>query len=84
MTLMTVDKPSIKSSAKILLLEAGSLDRVRNWDDKGHWENRISSLTAQNVEWLKRELRGEDKSDRYQASEHGSTLLKLGRIPSKR
>lgn len=38
--------------ARILLLEGGSLGSVRDWDDEGPWSNRVSSLTAENVEWL--------------------------------
>ena len=48
-----VTKPSIRQTTRILLLEGGSLDRVRNWNDRGDWENRVSSLTAENVNWLK-------------------------------
>ncbi|KAL7418473.1 putative ubiquinone biosynthesis monooxygenase [Cryptotrichosporon argae] len=40
--------------ARVLLLEGGSLDRVRAWDDAGEWSNRVSSLTADNVGWLAR------------------------------
>lgn len=52
-SLQAVTKPSIRQTTRILLLEGGSLDRVRNWNDRGHWENRVSSLTAENVNWLK-------------------------------
>ncbi|KAK4683504.1 hypothetical protein P7C73_g6748, partial [Tremellales sp. Uapishka_1] len=45
-------KPSLRDS-RILLLEGGSLDRVRNWTGQGEWENRVSSLTAENVDWLR-------------------------------
>jgi ubiquinone biosynthesis monooxygenase Coq6 len=39
-----------------LLLEGGSLDKVRTWDGEGEWENRVSSLTAENVAWLDSKL----------------------------
>lgn len=52
----TVDKPSIKSTSRILLLDGGSLDRVRNWTGQDVWENRVSSLTAENVDWLRGQL----------------------------
>ena len=47
-----MDKPSIRAGSRILLLEGGSLDKVRTWDGEGEWENRVSSLTAENVAWL--------------------------------
>lgn len=49
----TVSKPSISQTARILLLEGGSLDRVRGWTGEAEFENRISSLTAENVNWLR-------------------------------
>jgi hypothetical protein len=48
----TVSKPSIRETSRILLLESGSLDRVRSWTGEDKWENRVSSLTAENVAWL--------------------------------
>lgn len=47
-----VSKPSIRETSRILLLEGGSLDRVRSWTGEDRWENRVSSLTAENVAWL--------------------------------
>lgn len=47
-----MDKPSIRAGSRILLLDGGSLDKVRTWDGKGEWENRVSSLTAENIAWL--------------------------------
>ena len=55
--LITVDQPTIKATTRILLLEGGSLDRVRSWTGLDHWENRVSSLTAENVAWLDSESR---------------------------
>jgi hypothetical protein len=52
----SVDQPTIRATSRILLLEGGSLDRVRNWTGLDHWENRVSSLTAENIAWLDREL----------------------------
>lgn len=49
---MAVDKPSIRAGSRILLLDGGSLDKVRTWDGQGEWENRVSSLTAENIAWL--------------------------------
>ena len=51
-----VDKPSIRAGSRILLLDGGSLDKVRTWDGKSDWENRVSSLTAENVAWLDSEF----------------------------
>lgn len=50
-----VSKESLLDNAKVLLVEGGSLDRVREWTGNGDWENRVSSLTAANVEFLKSE-----------------------------
>lgn len=55
--LIAVDQPTIKATTRILLLEGGTLDRVRSWTGLDHWENRVSSLTAENVAWLDSELR---------------------------
>ncbi|WVR07699.1 ubiquinone biosynthesis monooxygenase COQ6 [Kwoniella sp. DSM 27419] len=44
--------PTISQTTRILLLEGSSLDKTRNWDSAGDWENRISSLTSENVAWL--------------------------------
>ena len=52
MELTIVDQPTLKATTRILLLEGGSLERVRGWTGEGHWENRVSSLTAENVAWL--------------------------------
>jgi len=49
---MVVDQPTLKATTKILLLEGGSLERVRGWTGLDHWEDRVSSLTAENVAWL--------------------------------
>lgn len=49
---IAVDKPSIRAGSRILLLDGGSLDKVRTWDGQGEWENRVSSLTAENIAWL--------------------------------
>lgn len=46
---------SIRTTTRILLLEGGSLDKVRAWTGDGNWENRVSSLTADNVAWLRGE-----------------------------
>ncbi|KLT39184.1 ubiquinone biosynthesis hydrox [Cutaneotrichosporon oleaginosum] len=51
MELTTVSHGALQD-ARILLLEGGSLAPVRNWDDGGPWSNRVSSLTAENIEWL--------------------------------
>jgi len=48
-----VDKSSIRTTSRILLLEGGTLNSVRTWSGEGDWENRVSSLTAENVAWLK-------------------------------
>ncbi|WWC64595.1 ubiquinone biosynthesis monooxygenase COQ6 [Kwoniella dejecticola CBS 10117] len=45
-------QPTIAASTRILLLEGSSLDKTRNWTGKGDWENRISSLTWENISWL--------------------------------
>jgi len=50
--LTAVSHKTIRDTTRILLLEGGSLDPVRNWDDQGGWSNRVSSLTAENIEWL--------------------------------
>ena len=50
-----VSKPSLSQTARILLLEGGSLDKTRSWDGNGEWENRVSSLTSENVAWLESE-----------------------------
>ena len=52
---MTVAKPTIRATSRILLLEGGSLDRVRSWKSDADWDNRVSSLTAENVAWLESE-----------------------------
>ena len=31
----SVDQPSIRATSRVLLLEGGSLDRVRNWTEDG-------------------------------------------------
>lgn len=51
-----MSQPSLCDGARILLLEGGPLDPVRNWDDQGQWSNRVSSLTAENIAWLDSEL----------------------------
>lgn len=53
--LTTVSQPSLRETARILLLEGGPLDPVRNWDDQGAWSNRVSSLTAENIAWMESE-----------------------------
>ncbi|WRT70252.1 ubiquinone biosynthesis monooxygenase COQ6 [Kwoniella shivajii] len=45
-------QPTIASTCKILLLEGSSLDKTRNWSGQGDWENRVSSLTWENISWL--------------------------------
>ncbi|WVW86143.1 ubiquinone biosynthesis monooxygenase COQ6 [Kwoniella bestiolae CBS 10118] len=47
-----LSQPTISSTTRILLLEGSSLDKTRNWTGKGEWENRISSLTWENISWL--------------------------------
>ncbi|KAK8853195.1 ubiquinone biosynthesis monooxygenase COQ6 [Kwoniella newhampshirensis] len=47
-----LSQPTISKTARILLLEGASLDRTRSWSGEGEWENRVSSLTAENVAWL--------------------------------
>ncbi|WWD19612.1 ubiquinone biosynthesis monooxygenase COQ6 [Kwoniella shandongensis] len=47
-----LSQPTIAKTTRILLLEGASLDRTRSWSGKGDWENRVSSLTAENVAWL--------------------------------
>ncbi len=47
-----VAKPTIRSTSRILLLEGGNLDRPRSWTGDADWDNRVSSLTAENVAWL--------------------------------
>lgn len=47
-----MDKPSLRATSRILLFDGGSLDKVRTWDGQGEWENRVSSLTAENIAWL--------------------------------
>lgn len=52
----SVSKPALmRDDARILLVEGGSLDRVRSWTGRGEWENRVSSLTAENVKFLRGE-----------------------------
>ncbi|GHJ84897.1 hypothetical protein NliqN6_1299 [Naganishia liquefaciens] len=49
-----LSKPAVmRDDTRILLVEGGSLDRVRSWTGHGEWENRVSSLTAENVQFLK-------------------------------
>ncbi|WWC71990.1 ubiquinone biosynthesis monooxygenase COQ6 [Kwoniella pini CBS 10737] len=45
-------QPTISTTTKILLLEGSSLDKTRQWTGEGNWENRISSLTWENISWL--------------------------------
>lgn len=45
----------MRDDTRILLVEGGSLDRVRSWTGRGEWENRVSSLTAENVQFLRGE-----------------------------
>ncbi|OCF38964.1 ubiquinone biosynthesis monooxygenase COQ6 [Kwoniella heveanensis CBS 569] len=45
-------QPTLSKTTRILLLEGSSLDKTRSWSGKGDWENRVSSLTAENVGWL--------------------------------
>ncbi|WVR00272.1 ubiquinone biosynthesis monooxygenase COQ6 [Kwoniella sp. CBS 9459] len=47
-----LSQPTISKTTKILLLEGSSLDKTRSWSGAGDWENRVSSLTAENVGWL--------------------------------
>ncbi|WVQ67035.1 ubiquinone biosynthesis monooxygenase COQ6 [Kwoniella botswanensis] len=47
-----LSQPTVSSTTKILLLEGSSLDKTRNWSGEGDWENRISSLTWENISWL--------------------------------
>lgn len=47
-----VSHKTLRETTRILLLEGGSLAPVRGWDDAGGWSNRVSSLTAENIEWL--------------------------------
>ncbi|WVF73093.1 ubiquinone biosynthesis monooxygenase COQ6 [Kwoniella sp. CBS 6097] len=47
-----LSQPTISKTTRILLLEGSSLDKTRSWSGKGDWENRVSSLTAENVGWL--------------------------------
>lgn len=55
----TVSKPALmRDDTRILLVEGGSLDRVRSWSGKGEWENRVSSLTAENVQFLRGMING--------------------------
>ena len=57
LTRRTVSKPAVmRDDTRILLVEGGSLDRVRSWTGHGEWENRVSSLTAENVQFLKGEF----------------------------
>ncbi|WVQ84469.1 ubiquinone biosynthesis monooxygenase COQ6 [Cryptococcus sp. DSM 104549] len=47
-----LSEPTISKTTRILLLEGASLDKTRSWSGKGAWENRVSSLTSENIEWL--------------------------------
>ncbi|WWC91673.1 ubiquinone biosynthesis monooxygenase COQ6 [Kwoniella dendrophila CBS 6074] len=47
-----LSQPTISTTTKIVLIEGSSLDKTRNWSGKGDWENRISSLTWENISWL--------------------------------
>ncbi|AAW45305.1 hypothetical protein CNBH3840 [Cryptococcus deneoformans B-3501A] len=47
-----LSQPTISQTCRILLVEGSSLDRTRNWPESSEWENRISSLTHENIEWL--------------------------------
>lgn len=51
----TVSKQHLLSNRRVLLVEGGKLDRVRNWKGTEQLENRVSSITAENVEFLKSE-----------------------------
>ncbi|WVO14268.1 ubiquinone biosynthesis monooxygenase COQ6 [Cryptococcus depauperatus] len=44
--------PTISKTTRILLLEGSSLDKIRHWPESSEWENRISSLTHENIQWL--------------------------------
>lgn len=81
-----MDKPSIRAGSRILLLEGGSLDKVRTWDGEGEWENRVSSLTAENVAWLDSRLFhdiGATAAD-TQVLGYGSISNMIARAPSMR
>jgi ubiquinone biosynthesis monooxygenase Coq6 len=51
--LYVVSKEHLLSNRRVLLVDGGKLDRVRNWKGTEHLENRVSSITAENVEFLK-------------------------------
>lgn len=57
-----MSQPSLREGARILLLEGGPLEPVRNWDDQGPWSNRCSSLTAENIAWLDSEFHSQASS----------------------
>lgn len=62
---LLVSKSSLRSNTRILLVEGGTLDRVRKWGQNAapvpngeaawEWENRVSSLTEDNVAFLRGE-----------------------------
>ena len=54
--LRVVSKEHLLSNRRVLLVEGGKLDRARNWKGTEHLENRVSSITAENVEFLKSEF----------------------------
>lgn len=79
-----MDKPSIRAGSRILLLEGGSLDKVRTWDGEGEWENRVSSLTAENVAWLDSESVVDLQRANNQVLGYGNTSNISAHVPSTR
>ena len=79
-----MDKPSIRAGSRILLLEGGSLDKVRTWDGEGEWENRVSSLTAENVAWLDSTSDYHMQRADSQVSGYGNISNINDRVPSTR
>lgn len=61
---------------RILLLEGGSLAPVRDWNDQGGWSNRVSSLTAENIQWLDSEILPNAADSRHRSMEaHRSATI---------
>lgn len=77
--LTPVSHPSLQQT-RILLLEGGSLAPVRDWDDQGGWSNRVSSLTAENIDWLDSESSTPPNQPRHQRmAAHRAAPLPRGR-----
>ncbi|WVQ74193.1 ubiquinone biosynthesis monooxygenase COQ6 [Cryptococcus sp. DSM 104548] len=47
-----LSQPTLSTTTRVLLLEGSSLDKTRTWPQSEEWENRVSSLTHESVEWL--------------------------------